>query len=73
VVERALQALDELVAKPAAEKVPNGPQRLQPESETKFFIMTLNATVTFDKAKEGKTKGLTLRQEGKDTSAERKQ
>jgi hypothetical protein len=34
VVERALQALDELVAKPTAEKVPNGPQRLQPESET---------------------------------------
>jgi CubicO group peptidase (beta-lactamase class C family) len=49
------------------------PIELQPESETKFFIMTLNTTVTFDKAKEGKTKGLTLRQEGKDTSAERKQ
>jgi hypothetical protein len=33
----------------------------------------LNATVTFEKTKEGKAKGLTLQQDGDEISAERKQ
>jgi hypothetical protein len=46
---------------------------LQPESEKKFFIAILNTTVTFDQTPEGKVKGLTLKQDGKEISAERKQ
>jgi CubicO group peptidase (beta-lactamase class C family) len=45
---------------------------LHPESETKFFMTTLNAEVTFDKTEKGEVKGLTLQQEGKQVSADRK-
>jgi CubicO group peptidase (beta-lactamase class C family) len=45
---------------------------LYAESETKFFMKTLNADVTFDKTEKGEVKGLTLEQEGKQIVADRK-
>ena len=45
---------------------------IYPQSETAFFARAVNATVTFEKAEDGQVTGLTLQQEGKRVSAERK-
>jgi len=48
------------------------PLELYPESGTKFFATALNAEVTFDRKEDGETKGLSLQQDNKSFSAERK-
>jgi hypothetical protein len=45
---------------------------LNAESETNFFMTTLNGEITFDKTAKSEVRGLTLQQGGKQTSAERK-
>jgi hypothetical protein len=42
------------------------------ESDTKFFAKVLNAELTFEKGDGGEVKELTLQQENKRTSAQRK-
>jgi hypothetical protein len=45
---------------------------LHPESETKFFMKVLNAEITFDRTDKGEVKSLSLQQDGRTVSAERK-
>lgn len=48
------------------------PLELYPESDTKFFLISVNAEVTFERTEKGEVKRLSLQQDGRSTSAERK-
>jgi CubicO group peptidase (beta-lactamase class C family) len=48
------------------------PIELHPESETKFYMTTLNADVTFNQTEKGDVTSLSLQQDGQSTSAGRK-
>lgn len=48
------------------------PIELHAESETRLFMTALNTEVTFERTEKGEVKGLSLQQDGKSTSAERK-
>jgi CubicO group peptidase (beta-lactamase class C family) len=48
------------------------PVELNAESETNFFMTTLNGEITFDRTAKSEVRGLTLQQGGKQISAERK-
>ena len=48
------------------------PLELYPESDTKFFMTTINAEVTFERTEKGEVKSLSLQQDHKNTVAERK-
>jgi CubicO group peptidase (beta-lactamase class C family) len=48
------------------------PIEIHPESGTNFFMKILNTEVTFERTKNGRMQGLTLRQDGRTTTAERK-
>jgi len=59
---------DRLFLKPAAQP----PIELFAESDTKFFAKILNIELTFEKTDQGEVKALTLQQDNRSTSAQRK-